>query len=85
MLPNYLFSATPILGFKLRFFEPFFSFWVRFSQVFMLIPMQFDESQMESAGISAKTAVNKSKMSFFANPILQQGAENKYLEADCTA
>ena len=42
----------------------------------MLIPMQFDESQMESAGISAKTAVNKSKMSFFANPILQ-GAENK--------
>ncbi len=41
----------------------------------MLIPMQFAESQMESAGISAKTAVDKPKMSFCANPILP-GAEN---------
>jgi hypothetical protein len=35
----------------------------------MLIPIQFADSQMESAGISAKVAANKPKMPFCANPV----------------
>jgi len=42
----------------------------------MLIPVQFAESQIVSAEISAKTAVAKPKMPFCTNPVLQ-GAENK--------
>jgi hypothetical protein len=36
----------------------------------VLIPARFAESQMESAGISAKITANKPKMLFLANPIL---------------
>jgi hypothetical protein len=48
-----------------------------FVDVFMLTPVQFAESQMVYAGISEKTAANKPKMPFCANPVLQ-GAENRY-------
>jgi hypothetical protein len=37
----------------------------------MLIQVQFTESQMGSAGISAQIAANKPKMPFCANHVLQ--------------
>jgi hypothetical protein len=73
---KYLFSATPILGFKIAVFEPIFMFCTR--NVPLLIPFQFQlaENQEDSMKILAGIAINVHKNAVFCNPF-KRVAENK--------